>query len=169
MIFIIAMLLAPPLADAGRLQRQNRQDTIYVIRGKVSALTAFDAKFGAAWTGGTIIDGDPSDGMLTYWAYSNRTAAEARALIIPAIVSHLQMSFEKYREADQFPVERNKLDQVALKCGVETDPYFITPKRTVEVSFLDDVDAKSRKCLLDGVRLEARLQFSTARQSPKIP
>ena len=148
-------------SDAPGLQRQNREDTIYVLRGE---LKTFHQKVGEEWTGGTVIDDDSSDGTLTYWAYSDRTAAESRAIMLPAIFGGLQMTFAEYQEAKEFPLERRKLDEVALGCGATIDPFFVSPKRSIEISMPDNADAKLRTCLLDGVRLQTQLPISVARK-----
>ena len=162
--FAIAIALDTP-QPASALKRQDRQDTIYVVRGRKHALEDFHKNVGETWTGGTRIDADSSDGVLKYWAYSDRTAVESRALMMPAILGGLQLSFEHYDETKRFPAERRKLDQIAVKCGVDADPFFVSPKRSVELTLPDGAEPKLRACLSDGVRLVAQLPISIARKS----
>lgn len=158
---MLALLIALAATDAPSLQRQNRQDTIYTLRGSSEALNDFQKRVKSTWTGGAALDADPSDGVLTYWAYSDRTAAESRALMIPAFLSGLQMGFEEYKEAKQFPSERERLDQAAVKCGMKTDPFFVTPKKSVEITLPPGADFALRSCLADGAR---PLPVTTPRQ-----
>lgn len=165
---ISANLLVAILAfnePASELQRQDRQDTIYVLNGEKSMLEAFAENVGADWLGGTSVDDDPSDGTLTYWAYSERTAAESRAFMMPAIMGGLKMDFAQYKEASQFPTERTKLDQVAIKCGFKTDPFFLTPKRFVEITMRDNASATQTTCLSEGVQLDVQLPATVSRQN----
>lgn len=151
-------------AQAKSLERQDRQDTIYDVRGDPKALKQFHADVGLPWTGGTALDDDPSDGLLSYWAYSYRTAAEARALMMPAILGGLELEPKGYSESARYPVERKKLDEIALACGAKLDPFFVTPRRTVEVTRLEGVGANVNSCLLERVRADAAMSITIPRQ-----
>jgi hypothetical protein len=67
-------------------------------------------------------------------------------------MSGLQMGFEEYSEVKQFSSERGRLDQVLVQCGVKTDPFFVTPEGTVEITMPSDADNRLRACLTNGVR-----------------
>ena len=164
--FVIALLMtADPVVVESRLLRQDRQDSIYVVRGGIQALKAFHKEHGKSWTGGAVIDEDPSDGILRYWAYSDRTASQSRALMMPAIFSGLDLGVEEYRESVRFPVERNALDKLAEKCGAKNDPYFLTPKRAVELTLSKAANPSLEICLRDGVERKIRLPLQIANKS----
>jgi hypothetical protein len=162
---MLAILMSLLGADAQNLERRDRQETIYTLRGSAEALAAFKKNVGTDWTGGAVIDADESDGALAYWAYSDRTAAEARAFMVPAIMSGLQLDFEEYKEAEQFPAERSKLDRLAVRCGAKADPFFVTPKRSVEITLPSRANSVLRVCLADGLRLDLEMPVATARQA----
>ena len=139
-------------SQPAKLQRQERQDTIYVVRGAPGALEAFRTKLGDNWSGGKFLSGSSKKGSLRYWAFSDRTASEAREFIMPAVFSGLQLKPEQYDEARAFPTERRVLDQIAISCGAKSDPFFIDPERDVELT-TDVGSANSfRTCLRNQVK-----------------
>jgi len=166
--FLIGVALAAPAQAPAEITliRQNRQDSTYVVRGSTDALKAFHRQYGEPWTGGMVVDADPSDGTLTYWAYGDRTAAESRALMMPAIFSGLDLGVEEYQESRQFPGERASLDLVARRCGMTEDPFFLTPKRSVQMTARPLSDTQ-RKCLEEGVQLHAKLPLEPKRSEIK--
>lgn len=150
---INAILLAVGTATAAppvMLQRQTREDTIYVLKGSKAALERFRTEVGNQWTGGTLVTVGSKAGFLRYWAYSDRTAVEARALMMPAVLSGLMKGVVEYSEATAFPQERRRLDGIAVGCGATVDPFFITPNRSVELSLPADASKQSRACLASG-------------------
>ena len=162
-ITLLALALAGGSGvPAVTLMRQDREDTIYTLSGNREKLEVFRTNVGARWSGGTAVDADASDGKMTYWAYSKRTAVDSRAFIMPAMFGGLQLNIEDYSEAKWFPAERGRLDQVAVTCGIDADPFFVTPTGSIEIIDLNTIDAKTRKCLSDGARRKVNTPQSSA-------
>ena len=148
----VASAAAFLLAPAGTLVRLETDDTIYILNGEQADLETFDAEVSSTWTGGVLIEKDPSNGKYAYWAFADRTAQESRAFMIPAIVSGLALDIAAYDQAEAFPEQRAALDEVALSCGAEEDPFFLTPLRRVRILLDESDDATARACFLQGLR-----------------
>ena len=156
MIVAPLIALAAVVTSVATLERQDRQDTVSVLSGDQAVLEKFRAEVGDRWTGGELVEGRADEGVLYYWAYSDRTAAEARALMLPAIAGGLLKGIANYSDAVAFPTERLALDEIAVKCAAKSDPFFVSPKKTVELTLPHDAKPQLRACLSNG---EAKLNL----------
>jgi hypothetical protein len=120
---------------ASTLQRQQRDDSIYIVRGTAAQLAQFQTNLGSNWRGGRLLTKDDDQGLYRYWAYSDRTASQAREFMFGAIQSGLFLDIVAYDERLSFRRERFALDGIATSCGLTRDPFFITPLGELKVSF----------------------------------
>jgi hypothetical protein len=132
-------LLAPAalfLLAAGpttTLQRDRHEDTIYVVQGAPDQLSRFEQDVGSRWKGGKLLKRE--DGTYYYWAFPDRTAPQARELMLGAITSGLLLDIREYDQSDWFAAARSTLDTIAISCGLQRDPFFISPAGELQMSF----------------------------------
>jgi hypothetical protein len=146
-------LIAGALATVAGLplERPEREDTIYVVRGEAEELEAFEEELGK-WQGGELIDEDVDAGTYTFWAYSERTASQARQFLMPAALSGLQIDVLNYDQEYAFPEIRARADSIAIECGATQDPFFIKPTGAIQLFVSDDLGEDIRACLKGGLR-----------------
>ena len=164
-LLFATLAMAATAAVAKDIVRQQWQDTVYVLRGKSADLSEFHEKFGRPWTGGKVIDSDPSDGSISYWAFPERTASQSRALMMPAIFSGLELRIEDYNESRHSGLERRQLDTIVRLCSVGTDLFFITPLRTLEIRPTAATTETQIACLKGYAQKHIKLAFEPARQA----
>jgi len=122
---------AAAVTAAPTLERPEREDTIYVLHGDLKQLETFETALGE-WEGGELIKKDPDAGAYSFWAYSERTAPQARQFIMPAAMSGLKLEVLEYDQATAYPQERTSLDEIAISCGLKEDPFFVSPTGVVQ-------------------------------------
>ena len=137
-------------ACSSGLERRERHEDIYIFHGQTTDLERLRDSVGNGWTGGKLIDYDVKARTSRYWAYSTRTASEARYVLMPAALAGLEVKIEEYDQVRWYPTERAKLDNIARDCGEKEDPYFLTPIREISISFPKGAKALLQKCLWDG-------------------
>jgi hypothetical protein len=158
---LLALGLAFALSAADQpqaIQRLPHDDTIYTVHGSADELTKFNTEVGSKWQGGTLLSKDAGKGEYRYWAYGERTAPEAREFIFGSMRSGLKLDIEAYDERQYFPAERSELDAIALKCGFQTDPFFITPQRELRVAPEPTVSFESVDCMLSALKTSKTLR-----------
>ena len=72
--------------------------------------------------------------------------------MLPAIFSGLRLAIEPYDQLEEFPIERDQLDDIAIGCGAEFDPFFLTPLKSVELTVPEDTDPQLGRCLSYGLQ-----------------
>ncbi len=120
-------------AEPQTFQRQVHDHTIYTIQGSADQIAKFQNEVASQWEGGILLSKDEKKGQYRYWAFSERTAPQAREFMFGSIMSGLKLDIEAYDEQQHFSAERSGLDAIALKCGFTVDPFFITPQRELRV------------------------------------
>ena len=151
--------LAVAAAAASDTGSPHADDTIYILRGDAEALRRFQAELGEHWSGGTIVDQDAADGEIRYWAYAKRTAQEARAFLIPAARSGLELKIDQYQESVSFPVLRKRLDGLVVECQQPPSSLWIQPTGRIDFNIGHGFPSAAKKCLEDALS-RSKLQFS---------
>ena len=136
-------LAAPPF------ERADREDTIYELSGDPEKLAEFEQSL-AEWEGGELIYSDEEEGVYVYWAYSERTAGQAREFLIPAAMSGLQLGIFRFDEDVAFPEMRAAADSIAVDCGATSDPFFIAPNGKVQIPGRSQMEDAYLSCLQSG-------------------
>lgn len=155
MIAFVAIFLGLSIAPeptAQSLERIPHQHTIYTLRGDELALKEFDTKIGKSWSGGLLLKDRSDDSNYVYWAYSLRSASQARAFLIPAASSNLKFEIKAYSENEFFPDKRTKLDKIASGCGAKRDPFIILPTATLALQFDVEMNVTAGTCISKKVR-----------------
>lgn len=145
-VFAVAAAAAPPT-----IERPEREDTIYVLHGATDELEAFTTRLGD-WEGGELIAKDLEAGTYTFWAYSERTASQARQFIMPAVFSGLVPEMLEYHQEAAFPQERAILDEIAIACRLNVDPFFISPSGEVEFRPPVQSDPDAIACAMESAK-----------------
>ena len=160
---VLLLASAPALSanddgSAPALERPSHDHTIFILSGDPKSVADFHSEVGANWDGGALVEADEENGVYRYWAFAWRTARQSRAFLMPAIFGGLELEFEPYDDAVAFPDLRLKLDQVALSCGMRTDPFLIHPFGDVTIEQVPDDQHEAMSCALlefrDGGALE---------------
>ena len=107
---------------------------IYVVRGDAAQLQRFDSEIAKGWLGGKFLGRLSTKSEYRYWAYSSRTASQARVFMFGSMNYGLRLDFEAYQERTYYPAERALLDEIALRCRLKSNALFIEPDRTVLVN-----------------------------------
>jgi hypothetical protein len=149
----LKLVMAASIATTGMapIERPARDDTIYVLYGESAELEAFEAELGE-WQGGERIEKDVQQDHFVYWAYSERTAPEARQFLIPALTSGLKLEIFSYDQTALHPDKRAVLDQIAVSCGFEKDPFFVAPTGYVRFEPPADTAFDTAACALKEAR-----------------
>jgi hypothetical protein len=159
---IVALAAAATAAANTPLERPTREDTIYVLHGDLQDLEAFEEALGA-WDGGELFDKDSEGGSFYFWAYSERTASQARHFIMPAAVSGLEIEIFEYDQEYAFPEIRARADEIAIGCGAAVDPFFVKPTGETQVLAENELAADLRTCL------ETELRRGSSAREPSPP
>lgn len=149
-INLIAAAAATATVNAS-LERPTREDTIYVLHGDPKELESFESTLGD-WEGGELIEKDLDDRAYYYWAYSERTAPQARQFIMPAMLSGLEIAIQEYDQEKAFPELRAHADTIAIECGATEDPFFVSPTGEVQLRPSPKADFMVLACALKGAR-----------------
>lgn len=131
------------------LDRPQRDETIYVLKGQITALETFHAEIASDWKGGELVSKDADKNTYRYWAYTDRTAAQSREFIMPSMIAGFELEFETYVQDAAFPSERVTLDVIATECGAKQDPFFITPLGELEFLAETNSDDGMHLCLIE--------------------
>lgn len=152
------MLLVAALAPGGEptLQRNAHDHTIYTLRGTTEQLARFEAEIGSHWRGGRLLS--KSDSEYRYWAYSERTAQQAREFMFGSMASGLNLEIEAFEEVRFFPDERAELDSIALKCGFAADPFFVTPMGELRMGPAPNATLQNVECGLENIKASNTLR-----------
>ena len=146
---LLALIAVSSLPQASNLalERLSHDHTIYILSGESKSLESFHQRIAAQWEGGELIDADSSKGVYRYWAYSDRTAPQSRAFMMPAIFSGLKLDFQAYQENVEFTAQRSALDELSLECGAISDPFFITPTGEVQITVEKATKPELQSCI----------------------
>ena len=142
--------------ESTTLERKAHDHTIYTLRGTTEQLSHFEAEIGSEWRGGSLLSKDGSE--YRYWAYSERTAPQAREFMFGSMTSGLKLEIEAYEEVRFFPAERAELDSIALKCGFPADPFFITPTRELLMGPAPKATLQNVECGLAAIKASNTLR-----------
>lgn len=126
-VYLALMLSGSLDAQHDQLERAPHDHTIFILRAESNKLAKFHSEIGENWEGGMLLKSAPEDGYHEYWAFSWRTARQARAFMMPAIFGNLGLEIKSYRQLEYFPQKRKKLDKIIMECGGKTDPFLILP------------------------------------------
>ena len=161
--FALALVLASAV-QAQTLQRERHDHTIYIVAGSADQLDRFHEDVGSRWQGGRLLEKDSGRGVAHYWAFSERTAPQAREFIFGSMLSGLKLDMKAYDEKQSFPTERSELDSIAIGCGFESDPFFITPLRELQIRRVADVTQDKAECAVR--KLDASAELSGLPRAP---
>ena len=131
-IAVYALLVA-----AGPLESPEyrvEQEDIYEVTGQPAALAALRQTLDNDWDGGKFLSTSGDGTSALYWAYSWRTAPQARVFIFSTLNQNLAFDAKSYREVEFFPKERSQLDQITGDCGGSTSSIFILPDRSIHLN-----------------------------------
>jgi hypothetical protein len=120
---------------------------IYVVRGEPAQLDRFHSEIGKGWQGGKFLEPLSSKTEYRYWAFSTRTAGQARIFMFGSMNYGLRLGFETYQQATYYPTERTLLDGIVSQCRLKSNPFFIQPDRTVLLDEQKEKESSAADCI----------------------
>jgi hypothetical protein len=146
---LFLVIVSAPALGSPALERPHREDTIYVLQGDLPRLEAFATKM-SDWEGGELIEKDAKSKAFYFWAYSERTASQARQFLMPAAFSGLSLEIQSYDQVLAYPELRKSADTVAAACDVRVDPFFVAPTGRVRFRPAPTMSVDQSACVLKG-------------------
>jgi hypothetical protein len=144
--------------QAQSLQREAHDHTIYTVQGSAEQLRKFQSEVLSQWQGGVLLNRDEDQGVYRYWAFSERSAPQARTFIFGSMMLGLKLDIQAYEEQQFFPAERSALDDIASSCRFARDPFFITPTREIRLSFRPNQRFQMIDCAMGKLRASKLLK-----------
>ena len=125
-------------------------ETVYLIHAAPETIDDFNAAM-VDWEGGQVFEANAKDEYEFYWAYSFRTAPQAREFMFTAMRMGVELTIGEFDQTHFQPEVRDTLDGIEQECAANAARLFVLPDRSVYLDPDDDAAIEEVRCLVAGL------------------
>ena len=125
-------------------------ESVYLIHAAPEKIDDFNAAM-VDWEGGQVFEANAKDEYEFYWAYSFRTAPQAREFMFTAMRMGVELTIGEFDQTHFQPEVRDTLDGIEKECTANAARLFVLPDRSVFLDADDDAVVEDVRCLVAGL------------------